>query len=446
MVSDGAAEYTHAGLAGMVSERRNGASAWYHSDSFSSTRGLTDAAQAVTGSADYDAWGNPVNTAGTLPTPFLHKGGQGYQRDPDSGLLLLGRRYYDPEEGRFLTRDPLGYGGKDLNLYRYANNNPVNASDPSGEVVDTVVDVACLVLDIYDFAQDPSWDGLGLILMDVITAAVPGVPNLGVPSRLMKLGRHAKVKIKYPKARPHLDDVPHCFPAGTLVRMAGGTNKAIERIKPGEEVLTRNEFSGEQGYGKVVRTMKRTAHTLLNISTADGRRVEATPEHPFWVEGKGFVLARRLARSDLLTDEAGRNSPIVRIESRKGRFPVYNFEVVGTHTYYASGWWVHNTCPGSGGGFIGQMEADEARRYAEYWQRNAPKQVEPGTISLDWTRESGRTGRIEDSRVIYDEFGRQRYRIDYTDHMRPTDHTDPHLHIYDWGPNYHPYKETRVDL
>jgi RHS repeat-associated protein len=36
-------------------------------------------------------------------------GGQwGYHADYATGLLLLGRRYYDPALGRFLTRDPLG--------------------------------------------------------------------------------------------------------------------------------------------------------------------------------------------------------------------------------------------------------------------------------------------------------------------------------------------------
>lgn len=45
--------------------------------------------------------------------------------------MLLTYRYYDPAEGRFLTRDPIGYAGG-LNLYAYCGNNPVGRSDPSG--------------------------------------------------------------------------------------------------------------------------------------------------------------------------------------------------------------------------------------------------------------------------------------------------------------------------
>ena len=53
---------------------------------------------------------------------------------PDGGATAptwLGRRFYDPAAGRFLTRDPAGYGGG-VNLYAYCGNNPVNLCDPSG--------------------------------------------------------------------------------------------------------------------------------------------------------------------------------------------------------------------------------------------------------------------------------------------------------------------------
>lgn len=67
--------------------------------------------------------------AGSTPTPFAYNGGSGYQSDPDTGLMLLGHRYYDPTIGRFLSRDPAG-GGE--NWYAYCDNDPINGSAPSG--------------------------------------------------------------------------------------------------------------------------------------------------------------------------------------------------------------------------------------------------------------------------------------------------------------------------
>jgi RHS repeat-associated protein len=52
------------------------------------------------------------------------------QRDA-SGLLYRRNRYYDPESGQFTQQDPIGIAGG-LNLYGYANGDPINFSDPFG--------------------------------------------------------------------------------------------------------------------------------------------------------------------------------------------------------------------------------------------------------------------------------------------------------------------------
>ena len=41
-------------------------------------------------------------------------------------------RYYDPSIGRFISEDPLEFGGGDVNLYAYVGNSPVSYIDPSG--------------------------------------------------------------------------------------------------------------------------------------------------------------------------------------------------------------------------------------------------------------------------------------------------------------------------
>jgi type VI secretion system secreted protein VgrG len=48
------------------------------------------------------------------------------------GLYYMRARYYDPEVGRFINKDPIGYLGWDINLFAYVGNNPVNWADPYG--------------------------------------------------------------------------------------------------------------------------------------------------------------------------------------------------------------------------------------------------------------------------------------------------------------------------
>jgi hypothetical protein len=55
-----------------------------------------------------------------------------------AGLVLEGvrktyrARYYNPNTGRFLSEDPMGFAGSGTNLYAYAKNNPINLKDPYG--------------------------------------------------------------------------------------------------------------------------------------------------------------------------------------------------------------------------------------------------------------------------------------------------------------------------
>jgi uncharacterized protein RhaS with RHS repeats len=47
-------------------------------------------------------------------------------------------RNYSPSTGRFLSEDPIGFAGKDSNLYRYVENNSVSHTDPNGLIKFTV--------------------------------------------------------------------------------------------------------------------------------------------------------------------------------------------------------------------------------------------------------------------------------------------------------------------
>jgi RHS repeat-associated protein len=51
----------------------------------------------------------------------------------EAHLYIFGRaRHYDPETGRWLSKDPILFNGGDTNLYSYSMNDPINLIDPNG--------------------------------------------------------------------------------------------------------------------------------------------------------------------------------------------------------------------------------------------------------------------------------------------------------------------------
>ena len=124
VLKDGKANFTPG-----LSERRRTVSKFTHKDALGSTRGITNTSQSTTDAILYDAFGMTVSRTGTTPTPFGFVGGAQYQTDADSGLMLLGHRYYDACIGRFISEDPIQAGD---NWYAYCENNPLNDTDETG--------------------------------------------------------------------------------------------------------------------------------------------------------------------------------------------------------------------------------------------------------------------------------------------------------------------------
>ncbi len=102
---------------------------WYAFDERGSVAQRTGSSGGVVSSDLYDAFGNVTSTGG--PDVFGFGGQAGYYTDVETGLVLCTNRHYDPQQGRFLTRDPIGYDGG-INLYSYTANDPINFSDPLG--------------------------------------------------------------------------------------------------------------------------------------------------------------------------------------------------------------------------------------------------------------------------------------------------------------------------
>jgi RHS repeat-associated protein len=103
----------------------------YHFNGTGSTVAITDMTQAVANSYAYDPFGQILGQQEAVPQPFKYVGQYGVMAEPN-GLYYMRARYYDPTVGRFISEDPLGFGGGDVNLSAYVRNNPVNRIDPTG--------------------------------------------------------------------------------------------------------------------------------------------------------------------------------------------------------------------------------------------------------------------------------------------------------------------------
>jgi RHS repeat-associated protein len=88
---------------------------------------------AVVAAFQYDAFGNTIKetlASGLTPQAFSHRFSTKYF-DSETGLYYYGYRYYSPEKGRWINRDPIGERGG-MNLYGFVLNNPGNAYDRLG--------------------------------------------------------------------------------------------------------------------------------------------------------------------------------------------------------------------------------------------------------------------------------------------------------------------------
>ena len=137
---------------------------------------------------------------------------------------------------------------------------------------------------------------------------------------------------------------PSCFVAGTLVMAVAGM-VAIETIKSGDKVISTDPETMETGEKTVLETYIREVTTLVHI-TVNGEEIITTVDHPFYVQGRGFVEAGKLLVGDKFLNVNG-NILLVEnfnVELTDEPVTVYNFQVEDFHTYHVCtlGVLVHN--------------------------------------------------------------------------------------------------------
>jgi hypothetical protein len=148
-----------------------------------------------------------------------------------------------------------------------------------------------------------------------------------------------------------------CFTGDTQLDTPEG-RKRIDAFVVGDALMQRDEFDPEAPVtiGRVEVVFVRTG--LLFEVTVNGRRIETTAEHPFYVVGQGWTPAGRLAPGTVLLGRDGRCLVVDGVQNTGRTDTVYNLRVSPGHTYFVSNddWgfsvWVHNAnyvtanCPG----------------------------------------------------------------------------------------------------
>jgi RHS repeat-associated protein len=129
-------------LVGGVDEvltRTDSAGTWNRlADGLGSTLALTDSAGAVQTQYTYDVFGSTTTSGAASGNPSQYTS----RENDGTGLYYYRARYYSPSLQRFISQDPVGFGGGDVNFYAYVQNNPTNFIDPSGKWVHILIGAA----------------------------------------------------------------------------------------------------------------------------------------------------------------------------------------------------------------------------------------------------------------------------------------------------------------
>ena len=109
-------------------EQINGTNYYYAKDHLNNVREMTDSNGVVHANYDYDAFGRQTKLLGDLDSDF---GYTGFYIERTLCLDFTKFRAYDPEKGRWLSRDPIAELGGN-NVYSYVSNNVIEKIDLLG--------------------------------------------------------------------------------------------------------------------------------------------------------------------------------------------------------------------------------------------------------------------------------------------------------------------------
>jgi RHS repeat-associated protein len=349
--------------------------AYYHRDHLETPIQATDKQGRVVWAANYNVFGQATITtpAASADKPTIQSNLRlpGQIEDQETGLHYNYRRYYDPQTGRYVTQDPIGLEGG-INLYRYANADPVNLTDPTGEILpQAAAFAACMGACALETAAENFVTGECTNWGSTATdCAVGCAAGMGLGWAAGKAWSWLRNGYQWWKNRP----CALSFPGETLVHVRPDLAreedayeglailKPIRQLQVGDEVLAFSEWKGQErgdartdrrlSYEKIVDVYSSyRTDVVMHLTLDDGDQIRATASHPF-MTSEGWRDAGKLARGQMLLKKlvGDQNEPttstIVDITAERQTLTFVNLEVANAHTYFVgySGDLVHNGC------------------------------------------------------------------------------------------------------
>ena len=299
---------------------------WAHWDRSGSTIATSDASGVSNEKIAYSPYGESTVES---EFPFQYTG---QKFDSETGLYYYKARYYNPELGRFLQTDPVGYEDQ-MNLYAYAGNDPLNATDPDGNIFKLIKAGYNVVKRTYKNGGNIKGalkDEL-LSIADNVSTLADGQLTIDDAFAVIDLatgfGGEAKT----------LTRKVCCFVAGTLVDTANGL-KPIEQIEIGDMVWARDAESGVTGLKPVTDLIRRNQRQIwiVEFLSDDGElaRFETTDDHPWWIPGAGWLRTDQLRPGLIATTLDEDPASISRVERTERVDATYNLTVADFNTYF----------------------------------------------------------------------------------------------------------------
>ncbi|WP_433335003.1 polymorphic toxin-type HINT domain-containing protein [Spirillospora sp. CA-294931] len=458
--------------------------------------------------------------------------------DPNTKMLSVGAREYDPDTGRFASVDPIFQPGdpQAMNGYAYAGNTPVTKSDASGlracaqpsecqntspritndtprnqnqtyypdliqrgrelarrqvtnqvqilnqqakemrarvdkaqaRVINAVKVIAKIAADElgitagFDCLTKGDLGACGETLLNIITSAAGGfatklLAKYANPFKWKKAGallkrlanavsdiaggikdwfkanRGIKAAEQAAKtAQAAADAVPtgcNSFTQGTRVRLANGKTKPIEKIKPGDRVLSTNPKTRSTEARSVVAAYSGTRYNgIIQITIAATKKaggsglIYATEHHRFWsLTAKDRVHASQLSKGSELLSPDGLAVRVQAAIQYSGDRTVYDLTVAEYHSFYVTAGSIsvlaHNDkCPvtGRSHGRLGEGASSDALAAGGYtdivsevsFRNSAGKIFRPDFVARDpsgnWVAIDAKTGtgRLTDNQML----------------------------------------------